>query len=135
MSESYTEAIVGYSARLESELKATVAQLAEKDKEIAMLRGQLKRVVGWHNAPGDCYSTGPLHSDYRDAMCPSCEAETMLKNTVAPPYVHKDTVTPLVAALEEAIQWDSHDSEGIEAVWLKQARNALDQYEKLTGEK
>ena len=28
-------------------------------------------------------------------------------------------------ALEEAVTWDSHDSEGVDAVWLEQARAAM----------
>ena len=31
----------------------------------------------------------------------------------------------LLAALNEAIAWDSHDTEDVEAVWLKQARAAI----------
>lgn len=34
----------------------------------------LERVIGDHNPPRDCYSTGLLHGDLRDFACPSCEA-------------------------------------------------------------
>lgn len=35
------------------------------------------------------------------------------------------TAPELLEALEEAVQWDSHDSEGVPAVWLEKARAAL----------
>lgn len=31
----------------------------------------------------------------------------------------------LLEALEEAVQWDSHDSEGVPALWLEKARAAI----------
>ena len=31
----------------------------------------------------------------------------------------------LLAAVEEAVEWDSHDSEGEPAVWLERARAAI----------
>jgi hypothetical protein len=31
----------------------------------------------------------------------------------------------LLEALEEAIEWDGHDSEGVPAVWLNKARAAI----------
>jgi hypothetical protein len=31
----------------------------------------------------------------------------------------------LLEALEEAVEWDSHDAEGVEAVWLAKARAAI----------
>lgn len=36
-----------------------------------------------------------------------------------------DEIERLRAALREAIEWDSHDSEGVPAVWLAAARAAL----------
>lgn len=36
-----------------------------------------------------------------------------------------DEIERLRAALRLAIEWDSHDSEGVPAVWLDDAREAL----------
>jgi len=47
---------------------------SNQDKEIKRLVTELRRVVGEHNAPADCYSTGPFYGDARDTTCPSCEA-------------------------------------------------------------
>jgi len=45
----------------------------------------LKRVVGDHNAPNDCYATGPLTGDtYQDLVaCPSCQAESLIAEVEA----------------------------------------------------
>lgn len=51
--------------------------------EIAAMREALRRVVGDHQAPSDCYSTGPLHGDYRDYQCPSCAAKWLLDAAIA----------------------------------------------------
>lgn len=40
-----------------------------------------------------------------------------------------EEIEQLRAALREAIEWGGHDAEGVEAIWLEQARAAL------TGEK
>lgn len=45
----------------------------------------LKRVVGDHNAPDDCYATGPLTGNpYQDLVaCPSCQAESIIAEVEA----------------------------------------------------
>ncbi len=52
---------------------------SDQGKEIKRLVTALRRVVGEHNAPADCYSTGPVHGDARDGVCPSCEALRILE--------------------------------------------------------
>ena len=48
-------------------------RLAEAEREIARWKELAIRAVGDHWAPNDCYSTGPLHGDIRDEMCPACD--------------------------------------------------------------
>lgn len=43
-------------------------------KEIEELVAAIRRVIGDHNPPDDCYSTGPFHGDWQDLACPACEA-------------------------------------------------------------
>ncbi len=50
----------------------------EQAAQIEMLKAQMLRIIGEHYAPNDCYSTGPLHGDFRDHSCPSCEGLEML---------------------------------------------------------
>ena len=49
--------------------------------EINKLRGyidtlirHIKKVIGEHNIPDDCFSSGPFYGDSRDAECPACAA-------------------------------------------------------------
>lgn len=65
-----------------SELRERVLreQLIATQAREAKLRKQLQRVIGCHNPPNDCYSTGPLTgNEFVDLVsCPSCEAEALL---------------------------------------------------------
>ena len=65
-----------------SELREHVLreQLIAAQAREAKLRKQLQRVIGFHNPPNDCYSTGPLTGNaFVDLVsCPSCEAEDLL---------------------------------------------------------
>ena len=56
------------------------AQLAERGARIAELEAHLRRVIGDHNAPRDCYSTGPMTGDpiLDLVICPSCSAMEFL---------------------------------------------------------
>lgn len=58
--------------------QANIASAAQERE--AKLRKQLQRVIGCHNPPNDCYSTGPLMgNEFVDLVsCPSCEAEALL---------------------------------------------------------
>lgn len=53
----------------------------EKELEVRALRDRvssltvhLRRVIGDHNAPHDCFSTGPLTGTAADVLCPACAA-------------------------------------------------------------
>lgn len=61
--------------------RAMADRIAQQEARIRELEAQLKRVVGEHSAPHDCYATGPLTGDpFSDlASCPSCEALALLK--------------------------------------------------------
>ena len=52
--------------------------LSNQSRVIEDLIHTLRRVIGDHNAPSDCYSSGPFHGDARDDVCPSCEAIRLL---------------------------------------------------------
>ena len=53
--------------------------LNNQNKIIKKLTYTLRRVIGEHTAPTDCYSSGPFYGDARDDVCPSCEAIKLLK--------------------------------------------------------
>lgn len=80
---------------IEDELRATIAKMNQDSlhsllaklsmlddlEELGNLRKKLsrayyhlRRVIGDHNAPGDCYSTGPHEGNAMDHICPSCAA-------------------------------------------------------------
>ena len=52
---------------------------SSQDKKIKRLTDALRQVIGDHNAPADCYSSGPFYGDARDDVCPSCEALRILE--------------------------------------------------------
>jgi hypothetical protein len=57
-------------------------------------------------------------------------AQSILKmiadeNGVTVAAIEAGVVKQLVEALKEAVEWDSHDSEGFPAVWLADAQSAL----------
>lgn len=60
-------------AALESELAA----LREREAALAKL---LEWVVGDHNAPSDCFSTGPMTGTPKDDLCPACAAVQYLES-------------------------------------------------------
>lgn len=56
---------------------AMVGKLEELEglrKKLSRAYYHLRRVIGDHNAPGDCYSTGPHEGNAMDHICPSCAA-------------------------------------------------------------
>lgn len=70
---------------------------------------QLRRVIGDHFAPNDCYATGPLTGNaYTDLVsCPSCEGERLLERldtylTTQEPALDLHTLDPT--------EWQSMDS-------------------------
>jgi hypothetical protein len=71
-------------SHLHGKLDALRAQLAAVTRERDELKAHLVRVIGWHNAPSDCYSTGPVTGTALDDVCPSCEALRMLAKRTAP---------------------------------------------------
>jgi hypothetical protein len=46
-------------------------------------REALEFVIGDHNIPGDCYSTGPVTGTPLDAVCPSCSGIRVLARHAA----------------------------------------------------
>ncbi len=66
------------------EMRAEIERLTkERDAAIAnasALTQHLTQVIGDHNAPSDCYSSGPMFGDARDAICPACAALHFLSN-------------------------------------------------------
>lgn len=69
----------GIGGKIVDSFPALIARLREAERERDAWRAQLKRVVGEHSSPNDCYATGPLTGDpIRDLIsCPSCEAIAM----------------------------------------------------------
>lgn len=53
--------------------------LSNQNRVIEKLTYTLRRVIGEHTAPADCYSSGPFYGDARDDVCPSCEARKFLE--------------------------------------------------------
>lgn len=60
-------------------MKREMNHLTNQNLVIECLINTLRRVVGEHSAPADCYSSGPFHGDARDDVCPSCEALKLLE--------------------------------------------------------
>lgn len=58
-----------------AELRAEIVGLWAR---VGLLETSLRRVIGKHFPPEDCYSTGPLHGDVRDEVCVACEALALL---------------------------------------------------------
>ncbi len=84
LQEIYYGKIVNESASLLRWQHAEIERLtAERDVATAnasALTQHLTQVIGDHNAPSDCYSSGPMWGDARDAICPACEALRFLNN-------------------------------------------------------
>ena len=55
------------------------AELAREQNITRHLGHLLRRVIGEHTPPSDCFSTGPLYGDARDNACPACEALRFLE--------------------------------------------------------
>lgn len=51
---------------------ASCACAAPANDEAVRLLEVARDAIGMHNAPRDCYSTGPLYGDARDTVCPAC---------------------------------------------------------------
>lgn len=74
---------------------------AERDAAIAKasaLTQHLERVIGEHYAPSDCFSSGPMFGDARDAVCPACAALHFLSNPRASVDSGRDEVIAAVLA-------------------------------------
>ena len=54
-----------------------------------------------------------------------CVPNDLFEGVSADLFAAADEIERLRAALWEAVEWDGHDAEGVEAVWLEQARIAL----------
>lgn len=74
-----------FNAQLQDENTSLRTALTAEREVSDKLEKALKRVVGDHNAPNDCYATGPLTGNlYEDLVsCPSCEAESLLAEVAA----------------------------------------------------
>ena len=98
----YQEAI----ATIDSERAANEMLTAERDAAIAnvsALTQHLTQVIGDHNAPSDCFSSGPMFGDPRDAICPACAALHFLSNPRASVDSGRDAaISAAVAAEREA---------------------------------
>jgi hypothetical protein len=71
---------------------------------IAQLEDHLKRVIGDHHAPSDCYSTGPLTGTPLDEMCPSCAALTALSSPDAGKWLENERRMAKAEELERQAQ-------------------------------
>ena len=62
--------------RKADEAAAEMKRRAECFDELVAALKEMRRAIGDHNAPNDCYATGPLTGDaYRDLVqCPACSA-------------------------------------------------------------
>jgi hypothetical protein len=67
-------------SKFASEADLYKAKAAHFEKQSNKLLAMLKRVVGSHYAPEDCYATGPLTGDYIQDLvaCPSCQALSLI---------------------------------------------------------
>lgn len=72
------------SRNLITEMRARIAafeaELAVAREREAALAELLEWVVGDHNAPSDCFSTGPITGTPKDDLCPACAAVQYLKS-------------------------------------------------------
>jgi len=57
-------------------------EIMEQRTRVDSLTVHLKRVIGDHSAPHDCFSTGPLTGAAADDLCPACEALKFLYSLV-----------------------------------------------------
>ena len=95
----YQEAI----ATIDSERAANEMLTAERDAAIAnvsALTQHLTQVIGDHNAPSDCFSSGPMFGDPRDAICPACAALHFLSNPRASVDSGRDAAISAAVAAE-----------------------------------
>jgi len=82
--EVYLEDFDSWNSRpIEESLQAENERLKD---ELRRVKKMLVRVIGDHDAPSDCYSTGPLEGNRMDDICPSCEGLHYLN--------HPDTEKP-----------------------------------------
>lgn len=60
--------------------EARIRELEAAEKDVYRLVTALKDVVGVHDAPNNCYSTGPMTGDpfYDLVRCPSCCALSLI---------------------------------------------------------
>ena len=59
-------------------IKREINHMSNQNRVIEKLTYTLRRVIGEHTAPADCYSSGPFYGDTRDDVCPSCNAIRLL---------------------------------------------------------
>jgi hypothetical protein len=68
-----------------SEGEEANARLIAAAPELLEALKEARRAIGMHNAPNDCYATGPLTgNEYRDLVeCPACSAIAMYDAAIA----------------------------------------------------
>ncbi len=71
---------MAFNAQLQEEIKQLTAERDAAIANASALTHHLAQVIGDHNAPSDCYSSGPIFGDARDAVCPACAALHFLSN-------------------------------------------------------
>jgi len=93
----------------------------------AMLREALEAVIGDHNAPADCYSTGPLTGDpIKDTRCPSCAAISTLSGSSGEWLERHDAEKDArITALEARVEDLMH---GLECMTAKAQEHLAAQY-------
>lgn len=95
----------------------------ERDELVAqvdVMRAALRRVIGEHCAPNDCYSTDPLHGDIRDILCPSCEGVQILDNLTHSSALREIQARTLEDILNQFVWFSSK-----EGLWLADAIQAM----------
>jgi len=91
------------NARQAEEIERLIAERDEAIANASALTQHLTRVIGDHCAPSDCFSSGPMFGDARDAVCPACAALHFLSNPRASVDSGRDAaIAAAVAAEREA---------------------------------
>lgn len=94
---------MAFNAQLQEEIKQLTAERDAAIANASALTHHLAQVIGDHNAPSDCYSSGPIFGDPRDAICPACAALHFLSNPRASVDSGRDAaISAAVAAEREA---------------------------------
>ena len=83
MIDEFTPGNETAEAKLRAELELLRAENEALRKDAEQLAYFLRRVIGDHYAPNDCYSTGPMTGTVSDHICPSCEGLKYLYHRAA----------------------------------------------------